>query len=131
MHVVADLPRRDRDGNRSWSTWLRQALGLPEGFSGTLQGLATTATFCAVLVMRERALGWKGLTEGLSGGARLRIYASAQTHSSIDKAVRLAGIGQENLVKIPRDRRFRDGRRRPAAGHRRRPRGGAMCLPAS
>ena len=51
--------------------------------------------------MRERALEWKGLTGGLSGGPRLRVYASAQTHSSIDKAVRLAGIGQDNLVKIP------------------------------
>ncbi len=81
--------------------WLRQAVGLPEGFSGTLQDSATTATLCAVLVMRERALAWKGLTEGMAGGPCLRIYASAQTHSSIDKAVRLAGIGQDNLVKIP------------------------------
>ena len=53
--------------------WLRQAVGLPEGFSGTLQDSATTATLCAVLVMRERALGWQGLHEGLSGGPRLRI----------------------------------------------------------
>jgi len=81
--------------------WLRQAVGLPEGFSGTLQDSATTATLCAVLVMRERALEWRGLHEGLSGGPRLRVYASAQTHSSIDKAVRLAGIGQDNLVKVP------------------------------
>ena len=81
--------------------WLRQAVGLPEGFSGTLQDSATTATLCAVLVMREKALNWAGLTQGLSGAPRLRIYASAQTHSSIDKAVRLSGIGQDNLVKIP------------------------------
>ncbi|MEM7190766.1 MAG: pyridoxal-dependent decarboxylase [Pseudomonadota bacterium] len=81
--------------------WLRQALGLPEGFRGTLQDSATTATLCAVLVMRERALEWAGLEDGLAGGPRLRVYASAQTHSSIDKAVRLAGIGQGNLVKIP------------------------------
>ncbi|MEM7060950.1 MAG: pyridoxal-dependent decarboxylase [Pseudomonadota bacterium] len=80
--------------------WLRQAVGLADGFRGVLQDSATTATLCAVLVMRERALDWKGLTEGL-GGKRLRIYASAQTHSSIDKAVRLAGIGQDNLVKVP------------------------------
>lgn len=83
--------------------WLAQALGLPEGFSGTIHDSATTATLSAVLTMREQALGWNGLTEGLSGAPRLRLYASAQTHSSVDKAARLAGIGQENLVKIPTD----------------------------
>lgn len=81
--------------------WLRAALGLPEGFAGTIHDSATTATLCAVLTMRERALDWQGLTGGLSGQPGLRIYASAQTHSSVDKAARLAGIGQDNLVKIP------------------------------
>ena len=81
--------------------WLRQAVGLPDGFSGTLQDSASTATLCAVLTMRERALGWRGSAEGLAGGPRLRVYASAQNHSSIDKAVRLSGIGEANLVKVP------------------------------
>jgi aromatic-L-amino-acid decarboxylase len=81
--------------------WLRQAVGLPEGFSGTLQDSATTATLCAVLTMRERALGWTGSQKGLAGGPRLRIYASAENHSSVDKAVRLSGIGEANLVKVP------------------------------
>jgi aromatic-L-amino-acid/L-tryptophan decarboxylase len=53
--------------------------------------------------MREQALDWQGLTKGLSGAPCLRLYASAQTHSSVDKAARLAGIGQDNLVKIPTD----------------------------
>jgi len=81
--------------------WLRQALGLPEGFRGTLQDSATTATTCAILTMRERALGWRGNEEGLAGGPIVRVYASAQNHSSVDKAVRLAGIGGANLVKTP------------------------------
>lgn len=81
--------------------WLRQAVGLPAGFTGTIHDSATTATLAAVLTMRERALGWLGLTAGLSGQPRLRLYASAETHSSVDKAARVAGIGQENLVKIP------------------------------
>ncbi|SFI24908.1 pyridoxal phosphate-dependent decarboxylase family protein [Jannaschia pohangensis] len=80
--------------------WLRRALALPEDFTGTIHDSATTATFCAVLTMRERALGFRGLTEGLSGAPVMRLYASAQTHSSVDKAARLAGIGQNNLVKI-------------------------------
>jgi len=83
--------------------WLRQALALPEGWRGVLQDTATSATLSAVLTMRERALGWRGLTEGLAGSPILRIYASDQTHSSIDKAIRLAGIGQNNLVKVPTD----------------------------
>lgn len=83
--------------------WLRQAVGLADGFTGTIHDSATTATLCAVLTMRERALGWTGNEAGLSGGPRLRIYASAQAHSSVDKAVRLAGIGQDNLVKAPTD----------------------------
>lgn len=84
-------------------TWLRDALGLPDCFTGTIHDTATTATLSAVLTMREQALGFKGLKEGLSNAPHLRIYASAETHSSIDKAARLSGIGQDNLVKIPTD----------------------------
>ena len=81
--------------------WLRDALGLPDGFTGTIHDSATTATLSAILTMRERALDWQGNKEGLSGLPRLRLYASGETHSSIDKSARIAGIGQDNLVKIP------------------------------
>lgn len=83
--------------------WLREALGLPEGFVGTIHDSATTATLSAVLTMREQALGYQGLTAGLAGQPVLRFYASAETHSSVDKAVRVAGIGQDNLVKVAVD----------------------------
>jgi aromatic-L-amino-acid/L-tryptophan decarboxylase len=83
--------------------WLRQALGLPEEFTGTIHDSATTATLSAVLTMRERALGYQGLTSGLAGQAVLRFYASAETHSSVDKSIRVAGIGQDNLVKVATD----------------------------
>jgi aromatic-L-amino-acid decarboxylase len=83
--------------------WLRQSLGLPDGFTGTIHDSATTATLSAVLTMRESALAFQGNIAGLSGQPTLRIYASAETHSSVDKAIRIAGIGQENLVKIPTD----------------------------
>lgn len=81
--------------------WLREALGLPAGFTGTIHDSATTTTLTAVLTMREKALDFKGIADGLSGQPRLRLYASAQTHSSVDKAARLSGIGQNNLVKVP------------------------------
>jgi aromatic-L-amino-acid decarboxylase len=83
--------------------WLRGALGLSERFTGTIHDSATTATLSAVLTMRERALAWGGNAHGLSGLPRLRIYASDQTHSSVDKATRIAGIGQDNLVKVSTD----------------------------
>ncbi len=82
-------------------SWLRQAFGLPDNFSGVLQDTASSATLCAVLTMRERALNWTGNQDGLSGKPRVRIYASSRTHSSIDKALWVAGLGQDNLVKIP------------------------------
>ena len=81
--------------------WLRQAIGLPERFAGVIQDSASSATLAAVLTMRERALGWQGNAEGLSGMPRLRVYASAEVHSSVDRAIWVAGIGQENLVRVP------------------------------
>ena len=81
--------------------WLRQALGLAGHFTGTIHDSATTCTLSAVITMRDRATGWDSVADGITGSAPLRIYASAQTHSSVDKAARLAGIGQNNLVKIP------------------------------
>ena len=81
--------------------WLRQGLGLPEGFSGVIQDSASAATLAAVLTMRERALNWRGNVEGLSQAGRLRIYASAEVHTSIDRAIWIAGIGEDNLVRIP------------------------------
>ena len=83
--------------------WLRIALGLPDGFSGLIHDSATTATVCAVMTMRERATAWSSNKEGLHGQGVLRVYASAENHSSIEKAVRLAGIGSDNLVSIPTD----------------------------
>ncbi|MBC7767493.1 MAG: aspartate aminotransferase family protein [Phycisphaerales bacterium] len=81
--------------------WLRQAFGLPDAFSGCIQDTASTATLAAVLVMRERALGFAGNAAGLSGAPQLRIYCSAEAHSSIDRAVWFSGIGADNLVRIP------------------------------
>lgn len=81
--------------------WLRQAVGLPQGFAGVIQDSASSATLAAVLTMRERALDWQGNRQGLAGQARLRVYASAEVHSSVDRAIWVAGIGQDNLVRIP------------------------------
>ncbi len=81
--------------------WLRQSIALPDSFAGVIQDSASSATLAAVLVMRERALGWDGNASGLAGQKALRIYCSAEVHSSVDRAIWIAGIGQANLVRIP------------------------------
>lgn len=81
--------------------WLRQAIGLPGEFSGVIQDSASSATLAAVLTMRERALGWQGNDKGLNNAGRLRIYASREVHTSVDRAIWISGIGAENLVRIP------------------------------
>ncbi len=80
--------------------WLRQAIGLPEGFAGVIQDSASSATLAAVLVMRERALAWRGNSQGLAGQKTLRVYCSGQVHTSIDRAIWVSGIGADNLVRI-------------------------------
>ncbi|MBV9076414.1 MAG: DegT/DnrJ/EryC1/StrS family aminotransferase [Methylobacteriaceae bacterium] len=81
--------------------WLRRMIGLPDAFSGVIQDSASGATLAALLTARERALDFRGNRDGLAGGPIMRIYASAQVHSSVDKAVRIAGFGDANLVRIP------------------------------
>jgi aromatic-L-amino-acid decarboxylase len=87
--------------------WLRQLVGLPEGFRGVIQDTASSATLCAVLTARERATGWRGDAEGLAGLPPLRVYASAEAHSSVEKAVRIAGLGRAGLRLVPVDERWR------------------------
>ncbi len=81
--------------------WLRESVGLPDIFSGVIQDSASAATLAAVLTMRERALNWIGNTKGLTGQKRLRVYVSSESHSSIDKAIWISGIGAENIVRLP------------------------------
>lgn len=84
--------------------WLRQMIGLPDGFSGVIQDTASTATLCALLSARERATGFETNETGLK--APLTVYASEEVHSSADKGVRIAGYGKRNFRRIPTDGRF-------------------------
>lgn len=83
--------------------WLRQMIALPSGFHGVIQDTASSATFCAILAARERAMGNQCKEKGLFGQKPMRVYASAEAHSSIDKAVIMAGLGLDNLVRVPVD----------------------------
>lgn len=81
--------------------WLRDLIGLPETFEGVIQDSASTATLAAILTAREMATGFRINEEGCSTTGILRVYCSEQTHSSVEKAVKISGIGRKNLVKIP------------------------------
>ncbi len=89
--------------------WLRQLLGLPAPFDGVIYDTASISTLHALAAARERhvpAVRTRGLT-GRGDIGRLRVYCSDQTHSSIDKAVILLGLGQESVRKIESDAEFR------------------------
>ncbi len=77
--------------------WLREALGLPEAFVGVIQDTASTACLVAMISARER------LDPGPGVSPDLVVYTSEESHSSVDKAVRLSGIGEENLRKVAAD----------------------------
>jgi aromatic-L-amino-acid/L-tryptophan decarboxylase len=81
--------------------WLRTMIGLPAVFEGVIQDSASTATLAAILTAREKISGFSINNEGTSGTGACRIYCSEQTHSSVEKAVKISGIGRKNLVKIP------------------------------
>ena len=82
--------------------WLKQMTGLPSHFHGVIQDTASTATLTAVLTAREKITGWEINKSGFSHNT-FRIYCSSEAHSSVDKAVKIAGFGNKNLVKIPVD----------------------------
>jgi aromatic-L-amino-acid decarboxylase len=88
--------------------WLRQMLGLPEQFEGVINDTASVGSLCAMAAAREDA-GLKIREKGLAGRdlPKLRIYASEEAHSSIEKAAIVLGLGQEGLRKIPTDEAFR------------------------
>jgi aromatic-L-amino-acid decarboxylase len=78
--------------------WLRDAMGIPSAFEGVIQDSASSASLVALITAREVATGFRSNDEGVP--RNLRVYGSAETHSSIEKAVGVCGIGKRNLVKV-------------------------------
>ena len=89
--------------------WLRQMIGLDTGMSGIIYDTASVSTMHAIAAARE-GVEMRIREEGMSGRKDLpllRVYASDQAHSSIDKGVITLGLGQRALRKIPSDSEFR------------------------
>ena len=90
--------------------WLADMLGLPARFKsngpggGVIQDTASGAALTALLAARERATQFASNERGYAG--RLTAYVSSQTHSSVEKAVKIAGLGRENLRVVDVDEHF-------------------------
>ncbi len=90
--------------------WLVPMLGLPAKFlstgsgGGVIQDTASSASLCALLAARERATQFATNRKG--GNGHLIAYCSTQTHSSIEKAMKVAGMGSDNLRQIEVDQNF-------------------------
>ncbi len=89
--------------------WLRKMTGLPPDFEGVIQDTASTSTLCAILTAREKSTAFEANNKGMAAYAGMRVYCSSEAHSSVEKAVKIAGIGRENLVKIGTDKDFPHG----------------------
>ena len=90
-------------------SWLRQALGLPEGFKGLVTDTASIGSLMGLAAAREAA-GLDAARHGLANRpevGRPRVYASAEAHSSIDKACMTLGLGREALVHVQTDDAYR------------------------
>jgi aromatic-L-amino-acid decarboxylase len=90
--------------------WLADALGLPDAFTsrgaggGVIQDTASSATLCALLAARDRVTDGAATERGVPAG--LTAYASSQAHSSVEKAVGIAGLGRTHLRLVDVDATF-------------------------
>jgi len=87
--------------------WLRQMLGLSDAWSGVIQDTASTGALVALICARERATSHGATRGGLQSEEKpLVVYASSQSHSSVDKAALMAGFGRTYVRSVPVDERF-------------------------
>ncbi len=87
--------------------WFRQMMGLSDAWSGVIQDTASTGALVAMICARERSTDHGASRGGLqSAGKPLIVYASSQSHSSVDKAALLAGFGRSHVRQVPVDERF-------------------------
>jgi len=87
--------------------WVRQMVGLSDGWSGVIQDTASTSTLVALLCAREKATRFGLDRGGLQGEEKpLVVYTSSHSHSSVEKAALLAGFGRANVRRLPVDEKY-------------------------
>jgi aromatic-L-amino-acid/L-tryptophan decarboxylase len=94
--AAAELEERMMD-------WMKAAMQLPDGWHGVIQDTASTATLCALLTAREFKSDYRINESGFQNQPPMTVYCSAEAHSSIEKAVKIAGFGRCSLRKIAVD----------------------------
>ncbi len=95
--------------------WLAGLLGLPEDASFTLTTGCQMAHVTCLAAARHAVLaraGWDAEAGGLQGAPRVRVLTGAARHVTVDRAVRLLGLGTDALVPVAVDG---EGRMEPAA----------------
>lgn len=86
--------------------WLRDMIGLPKDFCGVIQDTASTSTICSLLTAREKVTDYGVNSTGLFKKEILTTYCSTETHSSIEKAVKIIGLGKESIRKVTVDENY-------------------------
>ncbi len=86
--------------------WLADMIGLPDGFCGVIQDGASGSTICSILTARERISQFHINRSGFPSDTRFTAYTSMEAHSSVEKAVKIVGLGKEYLRKIAVDQDF-------------------------
>lgn len=82
--------------------WLKPLMNIPADWTGCIQDTASTATLAAMISAREKKTNWSINQKGFDN-QKLRFYCSSETHSSMDKAIKVLGAGMDNLVKVAVD----------------------------
>ncbi len=86
--------------------WLKLMMGIPSSFHGVIQDTGSTSTLVALLSAREKLSSYRINEKGFSRN-NMRIYCSTEAHSSVEKAVKIAGFGRKNLIKVEVDSALR------------------------
>ena len=85
--------------------WLIELLGLPRHASFGFVTGAQTATFTALAAARHHVLkeaGWDVERDGLTGAPRIRVVVGEKRHGTVDRALRMLGLGAPTDV-VPAD----------------------------
>ena len=81
--------------------WIAELLGFPTTCGGILVSGGNMANIVCFLAARQTKAGWDVRTAGLHENKKLRVYCSKETHTWIQKAADMSGIGTENIRWIP------------------------------